>query len=302
MVSRRRFVQLASLALLETASLVTAGNILPRVSSQPIEEYFAQSESSSAKQSSKIYLGVYDLRPTNGKIDAPSIVSKLESAHINFYNYLIINNPADWNLFPNFLELTQAKNMDVIVTLRPPSEPPISAPYGYDWPKWAEELTELSKSRTNLIGFTIDDFFYNFRHHDGHNKSIVGMMEKMKEMDSQLTFLPTLYEWQAPDFKKCYGNMTDGVLIYPDTFNSAAIDPNEILWKTKIAQTKKDFSKVFVGIYASPLYLGMTADKVRQKTLIAYDSNPTGIVQFRPPWSGGAIWDTITEVYSKCNK
>ena len=59
------------------------------------------------------------------------------------------------------MPLAQKEDINVIVYLVPPSEPPSPKPYEYNYIEWTQAIGKLSQRYPKLIGIAIDDFNYN---------------------------------------------------------------------------------------------------------------------------------------------
>src|SRR5436190_1053985 len=111
-------------------------------------------------------LGTYDGEPRlpNGRVDAQKLVSELTDLHANTYNWLIWHAKTDWEDLKLFLPQARKNQINVWVTLVPPSESPpkyganYSEPFRLDYARWAKEIAQLSVREKNLVAWSLDDF------------------------------------------------------------------------------------------------------------------------------------------------
>ncbi|RIH65539.1 hypothetical protein D1164_07655 [Mariniphaga sediminis] len=206
-------------------------------------------------------LGTYGAPPRlkNGRVDIPRLLSELADIHANTYHWLIWQNDNDWNDLKAFLPLAQKANLNVWVTLVPPSESkPIakhsSEPYGLDYKRWAVELAKLSISEPSLVAWSIDDFVHNLKFYTPEYTK--KMLEAARKINPQLVFIPCCYYKQTtPDFAKEYGPLFDGVLFpyraesVGANLQDAAQVENEIIHMRELFE-KPDFP-IFIDIYAT---------------------------------------------------
>lgn len=196
-----------------------------------------------------------ELRDASGRVDSVTLIKRLRSLGVNTYAYLIWHSPNDWeDLCYSFMPLAQKEDIDVIVYLVPPSEPPSPKPYEYDYIKWAQAIGELSQKYSKVIGVAIDDFNYN---------TIFFTPSYLKEMKETLnTFNPSLklftvsyYRDITSSFISQYGDIIDGI-IFPfrnepniDTVTTATLDPQVRAVRATLGE---DLSLIIM-IYASKL-------------------------------------------------
>ncbi len=157
--------------------------------------------------------GTYAAEPrTKGRVDTDRLVTELLKARVNTYNFLVHHQPTDWDDLLIFLPKAQAKGIKVWVTLVPPSEPPLSVPFGSDYQRWAVELAKLSLAETNLVAWSIDDFFYNEKLFTPDY--IQHMVAGSHAINPQFAFVPCLYYRQVTPVRLAnYARYFDGVLF-----------------------------------------------------------------------------------------
>jgi hypothetical protein len=113
-------------------------------------------------------IGTYDRAPRlpDGRMNIPKLLAELADLRANTYNFLIGHHTNDWDDLRAFLPRAREQGLAVWVTLLPPSESPprgkqFSEPFRLDFERWAGELARLSLAETNLVAWSIDDFFHN---------------------------------------------------------------------------------------------------------------------------------------------
>lgn len=205
----------------------------------------------------KIIIGDYnlELRDVYGRVDSPTLIQRLKSLGVNTYAYLIWHSPNDWDdLCESFMPLAQKENIDIIVYLVPPSEPPSPKPYEYDYVKWAQAIGELSKKYPRLIGVAIDDFNYNI------NFFTPSYLREIKNTLTNLNpdlklFTVSYYRDITDSFLSRYRDIIDGI-IFPfrnepkvDTVTISTLDPQV----RSVRATLGDDLLLIIMIYASKL-------------------------------------------------
>ena len=140
---------------------------------------------------------------SNDHVDTEKLTNRLVELGANTFVWGI-EKTNSWSDLKLFLPKAKEKNIYVWVFLRPPTETPplcndcpFSEPYKSDYVKWAKEIAKLSLQYPNLIGYTIDDFWYNFsayRPEAPFTKNYVHrMVTAGKEINPELKFYPILY-------------------------------------------------------------------------------------------------------------
>lgn len=157
--------------------------------------------------------GTYAAEPRHkGRIDTDRLLAELLKAKVSTYNFLVHHQSTDWDDLLIFLPKAQAKGIKVWVTLVPPSEPPLSMPFGSDYQRWAIELAKLSLAEPNLVAWSIDDFFYNEKLFtpDYVQRMVVGA----QAINPRLAFVPCVYYRQVTPARLVnYAPYFDGVLF-----------------------------------------------------------------------------------------
>ena len=170
-----------------------------------------------------LHLADYDaeLRLPNGRVDVPTMVSRLKDVGVTTCYWLIAHAGTDWEDLKLFLPEAATANIEVWVYLVPPSEsaPKYSnlypEPFRLDYQRWAEEIAKLSLQHTNLTAWVIDDFYEN--HALYTPEYVKAMQDRSKRINPGLRFLPLMYFYEINRrFVEDYRKVIDGVVVaYP---------------------------------------------------------------------------------------
>jgi hypothetical protein len=169
-----------------------------------------------------LHLADYDaeLRQPDGHVDCPAMLRRLKELGVTDYYWLVWHARTDWDDLKRFLPQAQRAHINIWVYLVPPTEGPPngyppSEPFGLDYPRWAEEIAQLSLAHPNLPGFIIDDFFAN--HKLFTPDYVRGMQARAKAVNPRLKFLPLMYFPEiTSQFVNDYRQVIDGVVVaYP---------------------------------------------------------------------------------------
>ncbi len=163
--------------------------------------------------------------PGGHHVDCPKLVERLSELGVNTYMWLIWHHANDWDDLHLFLPMAREAGIDVWVYLVPHSETPFdhahfpySEPFRLDYIRWAREIARLSLEHANLIGYVIDDFWYNFGPEDrfsvGYTRE---MVDAGKAINPKLKFYPLMYYRQfGLQFVEKLAPLIDGaVAAYP---------------------------------------------------------------------------------------
>ena len=162
-----------------------------------------------------------ELRQPGGRVDVDAMVARLKALGVTSYYWLIWHAPTDWDDLKLFLPKAAQAGIEVSVFLVPPSESPphtnrvYSEPFRLDYPRWAEEIAQLSLQHPNLTGWVMDDFNQN---HALFTPAYVREMQaRAKKINPHLVFLPAIYYGEiTPRFVNQYREVIDGVVAaYP---------------------------------------------------------------------------------------
>ena len=164
-------------------------------------------------------LGTYDHSPRlpSGRMDIPKLISELLDLRANTYNFLIAQHTNDWDDLKLFLPRAREKNIAVWVTLLPPSESPprgrrYSEPFRLDFDRWAEALAKLSLAETNLVAWSIDDFFHNEKFFTP--EMVKQFSDLSRKISPRLASMPCWYFRQIkPETAAKYHGLFDGLLF-----------------------------------------------------------------------------------------
>jgi len=164
-------------------------------------------------------LATYDSIPRRAdkRADLPRLLRELADLGANTYNFLLWQQPTDWDDLRLFLPLARAQDLRVWVTLVPPSESPpkqsrYSEPFRLDYVRWAREIAQLSLVEPALVAWSIDDFAHNL---DVFTPpQLRDMLGAARAINPRLAFVPCLYFRQITEgFAASYGDLPDGVLF-----------------------------------------------------------------------------------------
>ena len=163
--------------------------------------------------------GTYDAMPRtkDHRLDVDKLLSELSELKVNTYNYLVWQEPTDWDDLHKFLPKAREKGLRVWITLVPPSESPphtkqYSEPFKTDYTLWAVEIAKLSVAEPNLVAWSVDDFAYN--HTVFSPANLKKTLDAAHEINPKLAFVPCIYYKQlTPDLARQYGGLFDGVLM-----------------------------------------------------------------------------------------
>ena len=205
-------------------------------------------------------LATYDGVPrrSDRHADLPRLLRELADLGANTYNFLVWQEPTDWDDLKLFLPLARAQNLRVWVSLVPPSESPpktknFSEPYRLDYESWAREIARLSLAEPNLAAWSIDDFAHNLAvYTPAHLRA---MLAAARAVNPRLAFVPCLYFRQlTPKFAAAYGDLLDGVL-FPyrnESVKADLTDPGQVASEvTRIRQLFRPGLPVIVDVYAT---------------------------------------------------
>ena len=163
--------------------------------------------------------GTYDNEPrgSDGRVDVDRLISELVEIRANTYNFLIWHSSSDWEDLKRFLPLARKNNIQVWVTLVPPTESPprtelYSEPFRLDYERWAVEIAKLSKKNRNLVAWSIDDFTHNLAFYTPQRmRQILG---SARQINPKLAFVPcSYYPRITGQFARDYQGLFDGILF-----------------------------------------------------------------------------------------
>lgn len=266
------------------------------------------------RKSKEIILGDYDaeVRDTSGRVDSVALIKRLKSLGVNTYAYLIWHSPHDWeDLCQSFMPLAQKEDINVIVYLVPPSEPPSPKPYEYNYIEWAQAIGELSQRYSKLIGIAIDDFNYNTSFFTA--SYIKEIKKTINNINPSLRLFTVSYYRDITDtFLAQYGEIIDGV-IFPfrnepniDTVTTSTLDPQV----RSVRATSGDKLSLIIMIYASKLSsatippdAGYLRETISTSLNLMQEGIADGIVTYCLPKASeeNEIFKTVKELFSSFN-
>ncbi|MSU59263.1 MAG: hypothetical protein EXS35_14030 [Pedosphaera sp.] len=201
--------------------------------------------------------GTYDNEPRliNHRVDVKRLANELATIKANTYNFLIWHTTNDWDDLKLFLPLARARGIKVWVTLVPPTEPPASAPFAYDFARWAVELAQLSLREPNLVAWSLDDFSDNVS--DGRFKpeDWEKILAGARAINPKLAFVPCLYfQHLTPAQAAGFAPLVDGVLFpYMHAAGKMNLTDTDTV-EAEVARFKELFGAempVLVDVYAT---------------------------------------------------
>ena len=193
-----------------------------------------------------------------GRVDTDRLVNELVAIKANTYNFLVWRATNDWEDFKLFLPKARQHNINVWITICPPSESPprtrhYSEPFRLDYLRWAREIATLSLQEPNLKAWSIDDFIYS--RSTFTLDYVTQMVNGAHKINPRLAFVPCLYYGNVtPKLAENYRPLVDGVLF---PYRHEAGKMNLSQWDTlepEITRIKTRFGgdiPVFVDVYAT---------------------------------------------------
>jgi hypothetical protein len=100
-------------------------------------------------------------RKPDGRTDIPKLMAVLEDLRARDYFHLVWakpNYPESWEDFKLLAPEFQKAGIRLWLYITPPSEPPAPEPFGFDYVRWAKELSEVARVHPCVAGLCIDDF------------------------------------------------------------------------------------------------------------------------------------------------
>jgi len=232
-------------------------------------------------------LGTYANPPRfkDGKVDARRLISELKNLHANTYIWVIPpTHPEDWEALKTFLPLAQKAKLNVWVSLRPPSEPPVPSPYGHNYEKWAVELATLSLKEKCLVAWSIDDFSHNQKF---FTLEYLGkVLAAARAINPKFEFVPCCYyKAITPEFANSYKPLLNGILFpYRAESTGANLkDPGQV--ENEIKKLRELFGpefKIYLDIYATAhSKLGATTPEYVKEVLATGRKTADGVIIYK---------------------
>ncbi|MCD6496230.1 MAG: hypothetical protein J7K54_03090 [Candidatus Aenigmarchaeota archaeon] len=196
----------------------------------------------------------YDSAPRdNGTIDAEKLIRTLSDGNANTYNFLM-RRPSDFESLKELLPLAAAKDIDIWVTLIPPSElspEQRNDPAYTDYNAWAEKLAKLSLEHENLKAWSIDNVVIDSTFFTP--QYLGSMLGKARDISPKLMFIPVVYYQNViSDGFAEQAKYFDGVQFYYMHFPGGPPAESDILM-TQLQELRKRFGGIVVlGLYATP--------------------------------------------------
>lgn len=241
----------------------------------------------------KYLLGTYATPPRleNGRVDSKTLIKELKELNANTYNWLIWQHATDWEDLQLFLPIAKKNNINMWVTVVPPTESKPRAkwdsePFKQDYIKWAEEIALLSKKHSNITAFSIDDFAHNLTVYtpDFMKK----MYSTLKNINPDLKFVPCLYYRQiTKNFANNYARYLDGVLFPYRAESKGANLQNAFEIQNEINNIRKLFPEkfpVYLDIYSTAhSRLGASTPQYVKDAIIEGKKSADGVYIYTHP-------------------
>jgi hypothetical protein len=228
---------------------------------------------------------------TDGHVDAERLVAELVELHANTYRWVFRPGTTNLEDFKQFLPLARARNIRVWVTVNPPSERKAqdSRPLAErlaEYEQWAVDFAQLSRSDTNFVAWSIDDFVWNLKFFTP--EATRRLVTAARRVNPRLAFLPCVYFKAAtPQFVKDYGPFCDGVMFpYRDESGGANLT-NSTHVEREVKVLRERFGPdcpIIVGVYSNRhSKLGSSSPEYVEQVLGAAWRCADGVSVYRHP-------------------
>lgn len=250
--------------------------------------------------------GTYAAAPRleNRHTDIGKLIGELDELNANTYNWLV-RNSHEWEDLKAFLPVARKKHLKVWVTLIPPSEPPLSQPFGLDFERWAKEIAQLSLSEPNLVAWSLDDFPYNQKVFTPERMTKI--INGARQINPKLAFIPCCYfQHYKPGFIAAYQGLFDAV-IFPyraqsvgsKTLTDASHVESEI--KTLRARLGPN-TPVIVVVYASAhSTFGKSTPEYVEQVMLAGMKSADGVMVYCHQPRNSEKYEVIKKVFARRN-
>jgi hypothetical protein len=169
------------------------------------------------------YTGYHTIYPdTNDHADLDMLLQREVELKANNYFYAIGASHYDWDDLHAFLPKAKMAGIKVWVYLLAPSEQPPTAgatlysePYRTDYITWAKEIAKLSLRYSNLVGYVIDDFWFDVRENNLFTATYINnMVTTGKFINPNLKFYPLTYSNEVFNpYTTKLSNLFDGMVV-----------------------------------------------------------------------------------------
>lgn len=221
-------------------------------------------------------------------MDVARLVRELVDLRVNAYSWLVHDRDTDWDDLQRFLPLAREHDINVWITLVPPTESPphnkmFSEPFRLDYERWAVEIAKLSIAEPNLVAWSIDDFTHNVKFFTP--EKLRGIIEGARAINPKLAFVPCCY-FSATTKSKLLNDhrgLIDGVL-FPYRSESAKIgltDATQV--KAEVAKIRSlpgaEALPIIVDVYATRhSSLGQSTPEYVREVMIAAQGCADGVM------------------------
>lgn len=248
--------------------------------------------------------GTYSAPPltVDGRLDVARLIDELVDVGANTYDYLVRHSENDWDDLKRLLPAARAKNINVWVTIAPPSKPANSLPFGGDLERWARELATLSLREPNLVAWGVDDL----SHHPGDftRDRLIRVLGQARAINPKLAFAPTVYYRHAiePRWIERLSGVVDGIL-FPYRAESTQVpnldDPNAVAMEIDEMRTfYGPKMPIVLDVYASPhSKLGESSPEYVRQVIRIGGPHADGVMIFRHQPPGTPKWEIVKDAF-----
>jgi hypothetical protein len=225
------------------------------------------------------------------RVDTQKLIAELVELRVNTYRWVSHQSEAGVEDLKKFLPLARAHNIRVWVTVNPPSErkPKDTRPLDErlaEYEKWAVDFAALSRTETNFVAWSIDDFVWNLKFFTP--EAIKKIVMAARQINPSFAFLPCCYFKAATSrFVKDYGLLCDGVMFpYRDESGGANLqNPGHVEAEVKILRERFGPScPIIVGVYSNPhSKLGPSKPEYVERVMAAAHRCADGVSVYRHP-------------------
>jgi hypothetical protein len=249
-------------------------------------------------------------RLPNGHVNAQKLLSELSDLRANTYHWLIWHAATDWDDLKLFLPQARKSNINVWVTIVPPSESPpqygtnYSEPFRLDYERWAKEIAQLSVRENNLVAWSLDDF--SSANTDFFTpEKLRSLLNQVHTINPNLAFVPCCYYPQInATFAQKYKGLFDGVLFpyLSESAKQSMTDASRA--ESEVRKVKAAFGSipVFIDVYATGYSsLGRTTPQYVREVMVNGHRAADGVLIYchQDKTQAPEKYDIIKELFSQ---
>ena len=255
-------------------------------------------------------IGTYGVpsRLPDRRADLEKLLQELQDIHANTYHWALHSYTNDWDEIKRFLPMAREKNINVWITLMPPTESPprtrlYSEPFRLDYERWATEMAKLSLKEPNLVAWSVDDFTWNLSLFTP--EYLAKVVRASQAINPKFAFIPCCYFAKTTaKFAQSYGPLLDGVLFpYRDESGGANLkNPGHVA--SEVKKLKELFGPqmpIILDVYASPhSRLGATTTEYVEKAVDAGLKSADGVLIYKhqDPKTNAEKYQVIKKLFS----